>query len=267
MHVDGRGSLTRYSFDARCSDDGSAKVTIDLERLTFIEPYAVVALACLIAQADVEWWQVTVIPPANTSVANYLSRTSLGRVLIETGYAWPLAEVFHSTGAQTVLELQKVLPGTGCDDLADMVVGWVGESFEGGAVGELEWGLLELGYNVEEHSRTTGFFAAQVFPATKTIEFAFGDWGIGIRQSLAEAGHHYSDDAAITAAVESRLSSKSSDGGFGLPQTMKAVVRLGGDFVVRSGAVRARWAPGTSGTASVPGLLSGTIVAARMRCA
>lgn len=238
---------------------------IDLEEVSFVPPYALVSLACLVAQAHAAGLDVVCLAPKKFEVACYLSRCSLGAVLEDHGFNNPLPSVRHHSAGGRVLELTRVLPDDGCDELATMVFDWVERETKGRAT-QLYWALLELGYNVEEHSGTQAYFCAQVFPGPRNIQFAFGDWGIGIRRSLANGGHEFdSDIEAIDAAVTTGLTSKTGDGGVGLPNTLKAVRRLDGQFTVRSGRSHLFWNNNRTGGDDVPGLLSGTVVGARMR--
>ena len=70
----------------------------------------------------------------------------------------------------------------------------------------------ELGANVRQHSRGTGYVAAQVNKGDAMVRIAVADNGHGIRQSFVDAGLAWSrglsDAAAIRKALEPRVSSK-----------------------------------------------------------
>ena len=72
--------------------------------------------------------------------------------------------------------------------------------------------LGELGANVRQHSRGTGFVVSQASASEGLVRLAVADNGIGIRRSFVYAGFPWSrgmsDTAALRKAIEARVSSR-----------------------------------------------------------
>jgi hypothetical protein len=104
--------------------------------------------------------------------------------------------------------------------------------------------IFELGYNVEQHASSTGLVAVQHYPAQRIVEFAVGDHGIGIEESLKHAGLTYSStEAAIRAAVETDATGSADHGrGKGLPSLRHQVCEvLRGSLIVQSGTAQVEY--------------------------
>lgn len=117
------------------------------------------------------------------------------------------------------MELVEIEDGESeIEHMAELVVNRV--RLEGQARSELYDSLYELALNVCEHSGTSGFIAAQTY--RNHLEVAIGDWGTGVRASLASAGHMYDADAdALLAASTTDVSSKPGWGGKGLQSVIR----------------------------------------------
>jgi hypothetical protein len=88
----------------------------------------------------------------------------------------------------------------------------------------VEYAASELINNVLQHSRGTGYVAAQVYPNSGLVRLSVTDSGIGIRQTFLETGPPFWDDAmtdldSVRTALQPRVSSKSHLGGSGWGQS------------------------------------------------
>lgn len=199
---------------------------LDLSRATFVTPCGLVALAAIahgacgpqFAGGQVQW-------PQKSDVAHYVDRMDLPRMLRSAGCsAPPLRTVNRQSLGDRLVELHSVSGGDDeIEHLADLVARRV--SRNGAPDGRMYDDLFELCLNVIEHANSEGAIAAQVYPTTSRLVAAIGDWGQGIRSSLAAAGHHYADDHdAITAAATTQVTSKPGNrGGMGLMSVLGSV--------------------------------------------
>lgn len=113
-----------------------------------------------------------------------------------------------------------------------------------GISGEVYEALLEICNNAIEHGGTGhGFATAQVYRhghEDQRIDFAIGDSGIGIRESLTKAQFKVRNDRdALELALTSDVSSSREPGrGHGLPDVTHNIVAVGGTVTLRSGSAR-----------------------------
>lgn len=102
--------------------------------------------------------------------------------------------------------------------------------------------FTELGNNVRQHSRGTGYAAAQVERHEGLVKIAIADNGQGIRQSFIDAELQWADaldDAqAIEKAIEPKISSKGqpANEGVGLTLVFRLIQLAGGWMLVASGS-------------------------------
>jgi hypothetical protein len=246
---------------------------VDLARASFVDAYALTAVACFIASSANDGLRVELGVPEHPDVRSWLSRMHLGDVIDTFGIdvVGVLPRVAERDRRDTLIELERFDDSHGSHRLAAFI--W--ERLEGGADGEVVNQLFEaageLGQNVVEHAESPvgGFIAAQRYKAgtpEERIVVAVGDAGIGIRESLRARYGDMADADAIRRAVQWNVSSIADEGrGQGLPGVVDGVRGLGGTVWIRSGAASrtvTRRQAQTSGVSR----LQGTIVGARLPC-
>lgn len=264
--------MNRANYESCCSGEEILVLDVDLAELEFIDPYGLVSLACAIEGACRRGDQVQFVPPNDRNVANYLSRAGLAPLVARATGTDSLPEVRSRNMTGRLVALEPLTAGEALEDAADLVYDRVGSLCGARPVDPLRWALYELGYNIEEHSGTEGFVAAQVWKrdgGAFEVQLAVGDWGDGIPATLRGAGHQRGSDMDfIVDAAQSRLSRKEKDGGFGLPTTVREARQLGGHVAVRSGAAKVCfWSDGRQTTSHLRYPRSGTVVEVEMRCA
>ena len=119
----------------------------------------------------------------------------------------------------------------------------------------VEFAFEELAANGVQHSEAaaTGFGLAMADPVSRRIQVAFGDAGIGFRESLQSnpelAGRVSDDGQAIRLALDSRVSRRGTGNiGMGLHFLSTLAERLQGDLWIASGdAVLVRRTDGDGG--------------------
>jgi hypothetical protein len=120
------------------------------------------------------------------------------------------------------------------------------ETGETGAYGYVEFAVSELANNVLQHSRSTGYLAAQYYPSSDLVRIGIADYGIGIRESLRGSpfeAQAASDVDAVRLALEPRVSGKehlelipgtSVNRGMGLTYLRELSEKADGEFLVLS---------------------------------
>lgn len=191
---------------------------LDLSGCTFAAPGGIVALACEVKRQEAAGRTVRLEAPRNFDVACWLDRMDVPN-LVPGGCASGFPGVQRHPQRHRLVELVEIQDDESeIEHMAELVVNRVG--LEGQARSELYLSLYELALNVCEHSGTPGFIAAQTYQ--DHVEVAIGDWGRGVRASLAGAGHRFkSDTHALLAASTTDLSSKPTWGGKGLLSVIK----------------------------------------------
>ena len=123
----------------------------------------------------------------------------------------------------------------GVDRLAEMA--YYALEDEDRRVAEALYGsICEVGCNVPQHSgQNHGFMAAQTTWHGREINFAVGDSGVGIAETLAAVG--VSDEAeAVELVLRQGLSSTGDPArGRGIPQTRELLTSVGGSLFVATG--------------------------------
>jgi hypothetical protein len=226
MPISRRAALDALRLDGVLSLDlDSGVAAIDLARESFVDAYAVVGLACLIASAAGDGLAVRLVLPEDPDVPSWLSRMHLGAVVEAFGVRveGALPRVAERDRRDTLIELQRFDDAHGSDRLASFI--W--DRLEGGADGEVVNQLFEatgeLGLNVVEHagSPAGGFVAAQRYKAGMPEEWiivAVGDLGVGIRESLRPRYGDMTDGEAVGRAIQWHVSRIPDEGrGQGLP--------------------------------------------------
>jgi hypothetical protein len=271
--------IHRHALDAVTLDDALSLdldrgvAVVDLDRVGFVDAYALTGLACFVAAAARDGVPVRLVLPEDADVRSWLSRMHLGEVLdtFGVGVQGTLPRVAERDRRDALIELERFGDAHGSDRLAAFI--W--ERLEGGVDGEVVNQLFEatgeLGLNVVEHagSPSGGFVAAQRYKAgtpEERIIVAVGDAGVGIRASLRPRYGDMPDDDAIRRAVQWNVSRVPEEGrGQGLPGVVDGVRGLGGTVWIRSGPALRTITRRRAATQAVS-RLQGTIVGARLPC-
>ena len=126
------------------------------------------------------------------------------------------------------------------EDIAEAVTKVIrnsGASFDAYRIGEL---VSEIVDNFAQHSgRILGVFATQYYPQSNRLTLAFGDCGVGIRESLSSnPNYSYLADGthrdAVVTAFEP-LISRRPEGGMGLTEVHEGIIDLGGTLFLSTG--------------------------------
>ena len=198
----------------------------------WLQPAHLVGVAAL-AQACAGALRLRV-GPTRTS---YAARMHLGVVLSALGAQHELPSVPERARERDLLEVTPLTSADGTRRLAELVRGKVAERDERAADALYEC-LTELGANVQEHSGTTGFAAAQTLVRRREVLFAVADSGRGLAGTLASRGAR-TDAQALQLALRGVSRLDAPDRGLGLRTMTGLVDRLGGSLALVSGAASA----------------------------
>jgi hypothetical protein len=228
--------------DCYSPDDGP--LFLDLRQCEFIRPAGLVGAAVAIRRAMAFGQPVEIRLPGPTDAIRYAERMGLGDLAFgASGDTFPVVQRHPSE--DKFVEL-TTFDGKGehfaviddvCRTLLSRVDTWdVDKRILHNAV-------FELGQNVEQHADSPGLACAQHFPNRGCVEFAVGDFGVGIPGSLRAAGFDMANDVAgIRTAVETDASRMSDEPwrGAGLPGLLHFVCgsKMRGHLVVHFGRGR-----------------------------
>jgi ABC-type transporter Mla MlaB component len=226
---------------------GSA-VTLDFSQLHRITPGGLVALASTAWKWRSKGSSVELFGLKECPILSYLQRMDLPKVLgmelpesffrrEANGRFVPLRVIDHRVDEMGVKVADCLAPGGGDYDhpLSDLHA--------------LAWYVVtETANNVRQHSRGTGYLAAQVYGKEGVVRLALADNGKGIRQSLIDAGFAWAPSLthaeAILKALEPKLSSKGPPTNEGVGLTLvQELARLTHSWLLivsGSGAVQIR---------------------------
>lgn len=247
---------------------------IDLTRVTFIDAYGLVGLACYIAAAAGEGLAVQLRLPVSEELQTYLARMHLGEVLdrYDVRLDGSLPEVRELDRRDSLIELHSFRDVHGSDQLAAFIWDRLLGRADNEVVTQLYEATGELG---AERRRACGIargrlVAAQLYqrgqPGERAI-VAVGDVGVGIRESLHELYGPMTDGEAIDRAIQRDVSRIPDPGrGQGLASVVEGARALGGTVRIRTGEASrgiSRWK--TEATDMLLPL-QGTIVGARLPC-
>jgi hypothetical protein len=156
MGIHHRGALDLSSFDRTLVlDDESSVATIDLTRVTFIDAYGLVGLACYIAAAAAgEGLAVQLRLPVSEELQTYLARMHLGEVLdrYDVRSDGSLPEVRELDRRDSLIELRSFRDVHGSDQLAAFIWDRLLGRADNEVVTQLYEATGELGLNVVEHA-------------------------------------------------------------------------------------------------------------------
>jgi hypothetical protein len=214
---------------------------LDGTGLTFVEPSGMVTLAVKAMQTGTQPKRLTLAP----AVESYAQRMGLHKLL-----RWPESSYMrHHPPGDRFTELQIIkpsMPPKEGSDLCSRIAKVMGQGDR--RVEDLFAYILgELTANVRQHAGRPGVVMAQSYIEDHTVEFAIGDWGIGIKAGLSEnpAFHGLDDREALELAIRPNTSGKDWAGapGYGTREnsgnglfTLSFLAREGqGRFLLASG--------------------------------
>ena len=222
--------------------------TIDLRRVQFVTPFALVALATQIEAAYDQGGSVRLLCPAQPATLRYLAASGFfyhvrSRADVSGGEGYLDRS---PTTAATVLPLTRIGGRTDIDRAYYDVRDRVDEMSQGGAwLLQFRNLVIELCGNIFRHAEVeVGYVVAQRYDGRggPFIELAIGDAGLGVIETLAPSHPELlqlAPGAALRKAVQEELSSGLDDhGGNGFYGLHKVARERRGRFVMRSGSAR-----------------------------
>jgi hypothetical protein len=266
--------LAKPSFDSCLV--GSSAPSIDLTSVEFVEPYGLVALACLLSHNEARSTLTDIVPPVSADVARYLSRMGLASVLTPAQIGQirlPTVQAVHHP--DQLVELTRFDTERSARHVGNKLFELLDGKIHPVALEALDIGLGEIQDNVRYHSRANqedayGFVAAQRYGSGQVndrIEVAIGDAGVGLVAGLqkhAPRDDHHAIDLAFTMMV-SGLEDPAR--GQGLATALEQVQNLRGSLVVRTGrSMRFSNQPGTFGASRQVSHIDGTIISFSVPC-
>ena len=260
------------------------EVTLDLSEVRFVRPSGLVALATYVDAAVNDGIRVSLTSPRSSDCCEYMAASGVLQ------YCASIAEVIGASGREskssslsnTVLALHVV--ETESDAVAARLEVARGLHQVLGS-GNMKWegirkaiaaAIHEMCTNIAFHARARrGFVIAQRyfnrFQERHWVEFAVGDAGVGIRETLSEA---YPDLATaperhvLKRMITERLTRRSDHGGSGYYTLQRAVREHNGTLTLHSGCGQVVLRP----RAATPQLSTlgvrwpGTVLAATIDC-
>jgi anti-sigma regulatory factor (Ser/Thr protein kinase) len=219
----------------------SNRVLFDFSRLKFADPTAITVLSNLIEFLRKKG--------AKIEYLNYQLPSDGNKYLDDCGFfkKYLGEQVFpNSALRQSTLPLQLITHAKSLEWMEHKLTPWIenkvgrtGESFA-----EIKSCLSEVFNNIRDHSgENVGSVFAQYYPKTKTVMLSISDFGKGIPTNVRKAFPEFSDEKAISKAMEQGFTTKSTpvNQGIGLYYLSKNVVQInGGEIWINSlsGAVR-----------------------------
>lgn len=196
---------------------GEGRVVIDATQASFVDPFGLVAIATIVEAARTDGLELDLRLPADPSVRTYLSRMHLRQALDEMGVGCNLGAVNENPLGDRVLELVRFDLHNGVEDLAEKVYN-IFEGVDAREAKDLFTSVAEAATNVCDHSGQSGGWAALQQYGNgpgRTVTFAVGDSGVGLRASLVQKYDVPDDVAAIRVAIR-RGTTATGEAGRGL---------------------------------------------------
>ncbi len=195
--------------------------------LTFCEPLGLVAVAALVDRAT-DAGRVLFTSPRSLSVARYLSRMRLGRVLTDLGVDHDLPTVQEHRQDGVLGELTAFAESSDVERLAAMVHDTL-QPTDRTAAGIVYSGLAEVGDNVPRHARRrNGFLAAQKVGRARSLLFAVADGGVGMLGTLRGRGARDASQALDLAVLQGVTERPDGNSVTGLHAVATELTRCGG---------------------------------------
>jgi len=224
----GTAALSIASFDRSLA----MRSACDLRRLTFVDAYGLVGLACAVRAAG----EVDVLLPTSGNTRSHLSTMGFGDFLSSIGRTENLPPVPTATAPDVVVPLQSAADSGGAQALSNLLWEQLRDYVAPEVLHAITEGVWEMVENALEHSGTDALIMGQVYRAPRgtapdhndRVQLVIGDTGRGIRESFLATGIHTpaTDREAIGMALEYLVSSVADDPGRGqgLFTTMEQVV-------------------------------------------
>lgn len=274
MDIIGGRSLTIESFAEACRPAAEERSHVDLSATRFVDAYALVAIACVLAGTRDRGRAAHITLPNQGDVTRYLARMHLQRALAGTGVTATghLPSVREHDQSGNLLVLSRFEDLRGGEELAELVFERLEGRVDNAVVTALYEAIVELCANTAEHADLPGggFLCAQTYRRGEPGEylvFGVGDIGVGLRGSLARRYEDLTEDRALGLALQRDVSSTGDPGrGQGLAEIVETAGRLRGRVAVHSGAARAestRERADILASADLPGTLVGTSLPCR----
>lgn len=215
--------------------------SIDLSRVTFFRPFALVYLGMFLRYHNSCGRNCCVVPPNNLLARNYLARQQFWE---RFNFSADVIEMENlrrfttSTSLNDIVDIEK--RDYIAEDIADGVKRVLRTNHVRVNSAEIAGLVCELVDNFSRHSeRELAAFHMQYYPNRRQIALAFGDCGIGIRESLASnpTYAHLASRPHSEAALKAfePLVSRASEGGTGLTEVKDGVMSLNGNMVFSTG--------------------------------
>jgi hypothetical protein len=233
-------------------------VTIDFDRLEFIDPAGTVTLSNTVDFLRSRGFQ----PEPKVLVSTKQATTYLSDVRFFDLLADP-ANTDLEPGRKTTFPLSRVAHAQTFDLLQNRFTPWLGAILSASAASfeQLRACLGELFNNIADHADVpTGFFFAQHFPNIHRVDIALADFGVGIPARVRLRIPDLDDGAALAKAFEEGFSTRTTprNRGAGLDWLKRYVVDTnGGQVKVCSHHGRLDASPGPYGAIFKPSSASG----------
>lgn len=214
--------------------------TLDLSRIDFFEPFGTVYIGLFLRYHRSRAHLIAVNSPTNSRALSYLSRVKFfDRFNVpEPDTTRDFPSIGRWTSLNDIIELDP--DRNTAEDVEAKLRSLVIANSPRLPVGAICEIVVELVDNFVQHAkRGRAVLTAQYYPQTEKLVVALGDWGIGIKQSLA-ALEKYGDLASrtdaecIVKAFEPLVTSK-HEGGMGLYNVREATQAVGGTLRITSG--------------------------------
>lgn len=226
-------------------DGGDDLSVIDCSAVDFAEPVLITAIAAIAQRAKTQQRTVRFVKPRAEGTALYLSRMHVHEILDELDVIHDFEPGNERDQSGRLIELHKFRSEHDGETLAGMICDRVRDA--GGVnpqtLEELFGAISELATNTALHADTPhGYAAAQTYPNKKEIRFSIADAGIGFYASLSKNPALKPDDDAHAldlATVRQMSGTGEQYRGYGLPDVVSSVRRLGGSTRIASGRAAA----------------------------
>lgn len=251
--------LTSVSFDellAGIELPGEAGCVVDLRRVTFITPAALVQLAALCHLLAAHGRKVTVLV-GGSAIQTYLLRSCFISVVAPVATFQPrypsfIAQSFDDVRGTNplLIEVTRLTSGTALSDLLDQVVLVLRRRLKYLKFDafDIATAVSEICQNTFDHStEACGFIAMQVYgsPGNRFLEIAVADYGHGLAASLrrnSNNGPIATDGDAIQRAVQLGVSEYDDPTrGTGLYHLLEIAYKHQGTVQIRSGTAKGRF--------------------------
>lgn len=192
------------TWEGGCPPSTGEDWELDGSGLSWVLPQGMVALAVKALQTGVRPAQLRI----NSKVESYAQRMGLHQLL---GHSEPGVR-HHGSPGERFTELKPITQAmTPADSsvLCQQIATVMAQGNEN-LRRLFEYILGELIANVRQHAGRPGLVMAQSYSSTHEVEFAIGDWGIGIQQGLSQNPNfaHIGEDEALELAIRPNTSGK-----------------------------------------------------------